>query len=438
MPNDAEMPGLMVDTPLAERVQTFLRHLRSGGRDLSDDVLASSWWTGNPRFPSLRADFAAWWERLGDFAVVAYESRQPYAATALIVDSSDRHWRCPVVIGADPPHLILGSAVFPSPPGVTAREARPTDAGVLRDIERRTPLVVGDARLFYDRGADYFAGERLMGDVEMFVVERAGVVLGVAGRAFPEVRIGGQVFRALYSHRLRLLPEAQGSGVRGPLNALQMEGGMVAIQRGCVDYGFVAEGNDAALRTIQPERRWKIGAVRLILDTGQVAGVSAGRAAGHADAARLVDLFNDMHSDEELFVPHTVASLTERLQRESSAYSWNNITRSDHAAVGIWPARLGVRREHAGIVTEDVRALVLDYGCDPGAEGDLVTLVRSACASLCAQGITELSLFSSPPARGFREFAALAKRAEPYVVACWSPPGPELERRGVYVDQLYF
>ena len=145
-----------------------------------------------------------------------------------------------------------------------------------------------------------------------------------------------------------------------------------------------------------------------------------------------------MHEPEELYVPFTDASLTARLGRAAAAYSWGDILIAERAAVGIWSARLAVRRESEGVVTQDVRALALDYGCEPGAEGDLVALVRAACGGLRDQGITELSIFSSPPARGFPELSALASRIEPYVVTCWTPPGANVEQRGVYVDQLYF
>jgi hypothetical protein len=104
----------------------------------------------------------------------------------------------------------------------------------------------------------------------------------------------------------------------------------------------------------------------------------------------------------------------------------------------VWDAKLGVRREHGGIVTNDVRALVLDYGCEPGAEDELLELVWSSCSALAQNGTTELSLFSSIPATGYAQISAFAKRAEAYVVLCWRKPGPDLDQRGVYVDQLYF
>jgi hypothetical protein len=435
--NDATMPEAMERSPLGSRMRTVLHHLRTGARELSDEEL-TNWDRANPRFPLYRTKFAEWSQRLGGFRITDYELRHPLAGAAIIEDSRGRRSRLNVVLDEHPPHVILGSALFPSPPGASAREARESDAAILRDIEMRTPIVVGSDRVFYDRGEDYFVGERLMGDVEMFVVERDGRVLGVSGWAFPQVRIDNTIHKGQYAHRLRLLPEAQGEGVTGPLNGLSMERGVVQAQAGYVGYGFVAEGNEAALRMMEPERRWSAGAVRLVLATSRAAGEPAGRPVEPSDAARLVELFNGMHESEEMFVPFTIASLGARLGREPTAYSWSSIRLTERAALGIWPSRLGVHRESAGDVTDDVRALVLDYGCEPGAEGELVALVRAACSDLARNGTTELSIFSSPPAAGFEALSALAKRAEPYVVMCWTPPGPGLEQRGVYVDQLYF
>jgi hypothetical protein len=439
MTDDPAMPVELADSALGARIRTVLHHLRTGARDLTEETLASTWHSTSPRYHLIRDDFAKWSGSLADFRVTGYEVRHQFAGAALIEDGTGRRYGCHVVIDPRSPHVILGSALFPSPRGVSAREAKDSDAAILRDIESRTPLVIGPAKVYYDRGPDYFAGERLMGDVDMFVVERDGRVLGVAGRAFPQVRIANKLYKGQYSHRLRLLPEAQGEGVRGPLNALSMERGVVEVYEGCITYAFIAEGNEAVLRTIEPERRWSIGAERLLIDTALAAteGILA-RSAEPSDAARIVELFNGMHETEELFVPFTVASLHARLERQPSAYSWHNILLNERAALGVWPARLGLRRESEGIVTDDVRALVLDYGCEPDGEDDLVSLMRIACRDLAKQGTTELSIFSSGPAHGYAALRAIAKRAEPYVVVCWKPPGPDIERRGVYVDQLYF
>ncbi len=433
--NDAEMPALMAESPLGARIVSFLRTLRDGARNLSDEELRSTWSRTNQRFPFLRDSFVRMGEQVSGFIVTGHEQAKPFGGVALLRGADGRDWRCCVVVDDQPPHLILESVVFPSPPGVSAREARHGDAPILRGIERRTPIVTGGDKVWYDRGEDYFAGERLMGDVEMFVVERDGRIVGLGGRAFPEVRVGGDVSRGLYSHRLRLLPEAQGEGVQGPLNAIKMLSG---VGRRYLSYAFVAKGNNAALRGMEHGRFWDVGASRLIIDTAHAAGEAPGRRAHASDVQRLVELFNVAHEQEELFVPYTANSLSTRLQRAPELYSWDNITMGARAALGVWPARLGVRREAEGVVTHDVRALVLDYGCELGAEGELMALIGGACSELGGEGMTELSIFSSVPSPTFPVLSALAKRREPYLVGCFKAPGPNLNRGGVYVDQLYF
>lgn len=429
------MPAALADSPLGARMRTFLHHLRDGARDLLDPEVAATWSPTNPRFPLLRQSFVRMAEQVSGFVITGYECAHPLGGSAFLRAADGRNWRCCVVVDDYAPHLILESVVFPSPPGVRAREASASDAPMLRDIERRTPIVTGGYKVYYDRGDDYFAGERLMGDVEVFVVERDDLVVGFSARAFPQIRVSGEVFRGLYSHRLRLLPEAQGEGVQGPLNAVKMLSG---VGRRCLNYAFVAEGNMTALRSMERERFWVIGASRLIIDTAQAAGEAAGRSAGASDVHRLVGLFNVMHEQEELFVPYTPESLSLRLRRAPELYSWENVLLGTRAALGVWPARLGIRREANGGVTHDTRALVLDFGCERGAEDELIALIGAACSELAERGTTELSIFNSTPSPVFSALSVLAKRSEPYLVGCFKAAGPDLERRGVYVDQLYF
>jgi len=310
----------------------------------------------------------------------------------------------------------------------------------MREIERRTPIVTGEVKVYYDRGDDYLAGERLMGgDVEMFVMERDGRVVGLGGRAFPPIQVAGIKHRGMFVHRLRLLPEEQGEGVPGPMNALRLVSGAA---RDSLSYSLVAAGNEAAVRALpgrlSPDAFWPVGASRLILDTTEVAGPAAGRPAVASDVERLVELFNIAHEPEELFVPYTSEWLSTRLLREPDLYSWANIILGERSALGVWPADLGVRREAGGMATSDVRALVLDYGCEVGADDELIALIRAACSPLQEGGTTELSIFSSEPSSVYTQLSRLAKRIEPYTVRCAEAPGPHLDQRGVYVDQLYF
>jgi hypothetical protein len=438
MTADAFMPSEIARSPLGDRMHTFIRHLRSHGVNLSSEERSVTWSNTFPGFAFLPKSLARWSDQLGEFVIDGYERADSFAGAAQLTAPDGRGWRACVVVDEIEPHLIVASAVFSAPEGVRARLATAADVPVMREIERRTPIADASSRTYYDRGKDYLAGERLMGDdVEMFVVERDGRIVGLGGRAFPPVRVAGHVYRGLYSHRLRLLPEAQGEGVLGPLNAVRM---LSKAARHCLSYSFVAERNEAAIRSLPGGEGefWPLGAARLTIDTAVAAAPPAGRPSEASDARRLVELFNLTHRNEELFVPYTEETLTMRMLRAPDVYSWRHVLIGERAALGVWPAGLGVRREEEAGVTSDVRALVLDYGCEPDAEDTLLELISAAAGSLKDSGTTELSIFCSEPSPAFPALSRLAKRIEPYIVRCAAPPDPELEQRGVYVDQLYF
>ena len=72
---------------------------------------------------------------------------------------------------------------------------------------------MGDANVVYDRGADYFAAERLMGDAWTNVVEIEGRAVGLTSSVIHEIRVKGQPMIAAYAHRLRLMrPQTDQAG----------------------------------------------------------------------------------------------------------------------------------------------------------------------------------------------------------------------------------
>ncbi|MGH7786326.1 MAG: hypothetical protein ACRERC_05630 [Candidatus Binatia bacterium] len=168
------------------------------------------------------------------------------------------------------------------------------------------------------------------------------------------------------------------------------------------------------------------------------AGPPAGRAATPEDAARIVALLNATHEREELFIPYTVERLAARLEREPALYGWAHLRLGASAVVGIWPAGVRLLRETGATREESVRALVLDFGCAPGAEDELIGLLRAACGPLAKAGFTLLSLFSSPGGPARAALTALAVRVEPYVFNMGLPEPEDIASRGLYVDQLYF
>lgn len=323
---------------------------------------------------------------------------------------------------------------------VVIREATEADDPILAELERRSPLVMDGGAVIIDRGNDYFAASRLMEDVTVLIAEVDGVPAGVYCGARHRVRIAGVDRYVLYIHHARIPPENQRHGLGRALGAR-----LQAKYRERVDtsYWYIAPGNTISQGYARgASNKWSFGPLWATLDTFAVAGPHAGRAATLDDAAHIAELLNAYHEGEEMFLPYTALSLAERLSRAPDEYAWDNLWLTDDAVVGVWPeGRSIVNRfiDSDGVVTESRGAAVLDYGCIPGAEEQLESLVRAWCGGLRRSGLSELTVFTSPGARGERLISQLATEVRPFDF--WTPSIPEPEganTRGLYVDHVYF
>lgn len=428
---DVSITSAIGDGPAARRVSWLVDVARgdaampAGGLD-ADFAL--------PGMPALmRTRLAELPGSLAGFALTGVRSKHPCSAIATLERDGDRV-DLGVTVASEEPHLIRFVMPVQWPPGVVVREATEADARVLRNIELKCPIAMGDIQVVYDRGDDYFAAERLMGGVVTNVVELNGLPVGLTSWVLHPLRINGVTTIASFKHRMRLLPEARGRGLREVLDF----GGFEAHSwRREVFYTYTATGNATVRHTYTPSQ-WNIEPERLVIDTARAAGTVTGRRGTSADGNRIVALLNAAHEREELYLPYTPATLAARLEREPASYSWQQFRLGERATLGVWRAGLRVIRTEGGEVQTDDRALVLDYGYDPGAEKELLSLIRSECAELSAAGTTELAIFVSPVSPVREVLVPLAKRVEPYVLFLYIPPPPDLDRRGVYVDQLFF
>jgi hypothetical protein len=439
----APIPRDIAASPAVERLQFVMAHLRTGLRDLSDADIASAF--AMDKFPvDQRREILT---RLGEMvdgygmtgvrtpdATLDRTVRRPYAIAVL--ERAGHVRRLAVSIESRPPHRIRGIGMDEGVPGLAARRSTDDDAAALRQIELQTPIVSGDVRVVYDRGEDYFATERLMGDTCTIVVEKDGVPVGLNSVVNVPIAVNGDVMLGEYSYRLRILPEARGGRrVNRLLGFTTLE--MYGWQSDEV-YAFVAAGNDTVLSHDTRISQWSVRPERIVIDTVGQSGPPGGRPATAADCGRIIDLLDRAHGHEELYITHTRASLTARLERQRDLYSWQHLYLGERAVVGVWPAGIHVIRETPAGVENDVRALVLDYGYEPGAEDELAALVRAACANLASAGTTELTLFTGAQSSAYSRLAPLAKRVEPYVLSLRAQEPEDLATRGVYVDQLYF
>lgn len=327
-------------------------------------------------------------------------------------------------------------------PAVVVREATTADAPVLAEIERNAPLVFADGgSVAIDRGDDYFAASRLMGGATVMLAEVDGEPAGAICGAIHGALVGGVERRLLYVHHGRILPAFQRMGLGHRASYALMD--RMRIDGYDSPYWYVAPGNTRSQNfNRNSPGKWGFGPTEIVIPCLDLAGPPAGREARPEDAAEILHILNTCHAGEELFLPYTLRSLHERLERDPRLYGWSDIWIGNGAVLGVWrQAKWVVARytDAAGNVALERGAAVLDYGCLPGAQADLGALIQAWCGHLVDEGMTELSLFSSPGTCAWPVVANLQARVSQYDL--WTPNLPEPEgarSRGIYVDHIYF
>ena len=323
---------------------------------------------------------------------------------------------------------------------IVIREAIEADGPALAEIERRTALQLGDAELVIDRGNDYFAAARLMGDATVLMAEMDGQPVGVFCAAPHRALIGGVERRMLYIHHARILPGAQNKGL-GKLFGDQLREKFAGQTDS--NYFYISPGNlQSQAFARRAQNRWSVQPTLIDLAvTRDNAEPGVVRAATPADAARIVALLNSAHSGEEMYLPYSVASFSARMARAPGLYSWDQVWLTGRAVIGVWPEgeSITVRvTPEEGPAVESRGAAVLDFGYEQGAESELLGLLKAWGGWLDERGMSSLSLFSSP---GARHWELLRRLGEIRPFDFWTPAIPEPENvadRGVYVDHIYF
>ena len=360
------------------------------------------------------------------------------AELGVVFDYDDgKPFRLTLEVEPDPPHRIIRTWwARDIPEDIVIRQANDGDARALNDLEVRAPMTLGqDTTLVYDRGHDFLAFSRLMEENVSFVAERNGDLLGIACGAAHDVRIGGQRYRVMLLHHLRVPVEHRKLGVFSTLN-----GYVFGHYGGRTDaaYGYTALDNAEAMRIGGPGT-WDTGVFRVVIDTAAVTAEGApARVATPHDAEEIVDVLNRCHDHEEAFLPYTVATLTERMNRAPDLYGWGQLRIGDGAVLGVWPAGLGVTATTGGVVTRSVRAVALDHGFAPGHEGAFASLLGATCRELRGLGHTEVTFVLSEASPGYEVIAPLAVRLDPFAFRMAVPEPPGTIERGVYVDPVYF
>ena len=393
------------------------------------------------------------------FEVLTVTPDADHVATVKVRCPNGRSWVLQVRLEEQAPHRIewvqLDRALLE---GMEVRVATEADAAGIRDVCRNAPIVLRDHTVAIDPGPRYFDAVRLMEfGATVLVATHDGRVVAVHCGTFYPIRYGGQeqwMSQILHS---RVLSEYSGLGLWSVMNRRlvnaandrrrEASAAGEVPPNGCA---YFAVENDATRRLNGAQATWSFQPYRAVLDAHLLASAAnAGRAttsrrATPSDAPRLAELLNGTHQGEELFLPYTVDSLTARLERASDLYTWSDLRLSERAVVGAWMAgRTHVRRSKPGApeVSEDqsVRALVLDFGFEPGAEAELAALLQAVAADALDAGMTHLSIFTSDASPGSAVLRSLASALERYELATPYTAEPEgASARGLYVDQIYF
>jgi hypothetical protein len=386
-----------------------------------------------------RAEWAGFAARMGEILKLELEAYSDFLLVARIETSKNQRWRLKLEVEPERDHRISRldwERQFEFK--LEVRDAEPADAPTLADIERRCPILLGDTKVYFERGNDYFAFARLMEEYVIGIASVDGVPAAVTCGAKHTVRIAGVDHPIVTVIHLRVLPEHQRKGLWGAANRVldrfddntDGSNAFISVNNAGMQHGFM-----------NTPSKWNINVLKMQLSAATRAGAASGRAATPADAAAIVATLNAFHTREEMYVPYTLESLTARLERAPELYSWRNIRMTPRAIVGVWPAgeSLCVVTEKDGKTTRSRRGMVLDYAIAPGGEEELVSLLLGACASLGDRGIDALSIFSSVASPGVDVIRSLADEVEEYNM--WTPglavPSGAAER-GLYVDPIYF
>lgn len=369
------------------------------------------------------------------FRMAAVSEPSPTSIGVTLDFADDKPMRVTLEIEPAPPHRITwvwwGRAIADE---IEIRKADATDSAALNDLEVRAPMTLGTTTLVYDRGEDFLAFSRLMEENVCFVAERDGELLGLACGAAHDCRVGGQAYRVMLLHHLRVPVEHRKGGIFSTLN-----GYVFASYEGRTDgaYGYTAVDNAEAMRIGGPGT-WRAGVWRAVVPCEPNAGPAHGRPATPDDAGAIVAILNECHDREEMYLPYTVESLTARLERAPELYTWHDLLLGDGAVLGVWPAGMRVVTDDDGRRTESVRAVTLDHGFVAGAEGELERLLGATCSTLRDAGHTELMMLTSQGSPNHGLVQRLATTLDPFAFRMAVPEPDGTVDRGVYVDPVYF
>ncbi len=305
------------------------------------------------------------------------------------------------------------------------REATRADNAALCALEARTPLNIGDSPLFIKRD-NFFETHDLQERTVVMLAEEGGEIAGVCAGALHSAPLAGQERLLLYIHHERIAPEHQRKGLGGELTRSISE---YWKQRDAANidssYYFIAVENRQSRNFAERggNKPWPRPACMCVLSADGAPAAGVPRQIGAGPTFDIVRLINATHLGEELFKPYEHVDFGGRLSRDFS-YGWGDIFgrfQGDKlvAVAGLW------------------RGTLADYGYEPGAEGEMVALLRSLLPLTERRGYHGLMCFPDPRSQ---LFAALKGVPHSTTELCFYVPRVEApaEVPAIYIDPVYF
>ena len=331
----------------------------------------------------------------------------------------------------------------------TLRGATRRDNDALIALERRSPLLLGDLELAFDRSPDYFVAQRLQERSRMVVAEHDGGLVGVCASAVHWSQLLGKEQLLAYTHHLRIDPAFQRHGIGRALpRALTEAWDAARISRGG-GYAFVEARNEASLAYVAAGSGagpWPVDGWLQELPPLPEAEDRSVETLTEDDLDEVVALLNVTHAGLELFPQATPKRLEARLRRtpEYSWSSWRGLRRGGRliAAAGLHDQGAGfaalAHDRRSGEVHESRWLVVLDYAFAPGeapAMAALLAMLQGKAAAMQRDAL-ELSVPECSPLFPLVMEGMAGVSRFKFLGGTQRPP-PEYPLRGVYIDPAY-
>jgi ribosomal protein S18 acetylase RimI-like enzyme len=325
------------------------------------------------------------------------------------------------------------------------RAARPDDNQALIALEKRSPLIVGETTLSFDRSPDYFAGARLQDRTLFAVATEHGAPIGVSASALHTTRLLGRSRLLSYTHHMRIDPAFQRHGVGRALGQWLRDRWVAWGAKPERGYAFIDAANTDSLAFAGSRGGpgpWPMEGWLHDLPAAPAAEVKA-EPVGDDDLADVIVLLNRTHAGLELFPGYTQESLTARLRR-SLRYGWSQwrgLRRNGRlvAVAGVLDQGESVaaitRNRRTGEQQMSRGMTVLDHGySDVGAMRDLLVALRGEAAA-CERDALEISVPDSSPL--FEDVQREASYTIRFKFLGGEHPPAGYPLRGVYIDPVY-